>query len=147
MDLWRVTSPVWHGLMNALQGATIDTLRLIQVNLCPLTATEVERLTTLRVRSNFYIASCHLLSNHITDAFLLKLSTMGLPSTTVIKGCTPVDKAAFAASDDGALALCFPTGQSPQAGGEPFVVLLPELSLSENFYLKCVQVNAYFTCL
>ncbi|KAH7728717.1 hypothetical protein AAVH_04028 [Aphelenchoides avenae] len=50
--------------------------------------------------------------------------------------CIPVDKVTFKASDDGALAMCFTSGQP---GRVPQTVLLPALSLTGEFYAKFLE--------
>ncbi|KAH7700914.1 hypothetical protein AAVH_31962, partial [Aphelenchoides avenae] len=155
LNLWGITPEIWHGFINACQTATIDTLRFARINFCPLKAADVDRLKTLNVRTELYISSCHLLSNHITDAFLLNLSKLGLSKLT-INQCIPVDKATFEATDDGAFVVCFPHERPRPAEGAPLEVLLPELSLTGQFYekflLKCHEapesrptVKCYFS--
>ncbi|KAH7705940.1 hypothetical protein AAVH_26849 [Aphelenchoides avenae] len=54
-------------------------------------------------------------------------------------GCSPVDKANFEASDDGALALCFRPRQPDQAEGTMLEVRLADLALAGEFYAKFLQ--------
>ncbi|KAH7708706.1 hypothetical protein AAVH_24033 [Aphelenchoides avenae] len=155
LDLWGITSEIWHGLVNAFRGAVMDKLRFFRINFCPLAAEEVHRLKTLNVRTEVSTYCCHLLSNQITDAFLLNLSKMGVP-TIKLDGCVPVDKATFQAGNDGALALCFPHVEPGQAERTRLVVHLPALALTEEFYAKFLEkchqapedrpaVKCYFT--
>ncbi|KAH7668064.1 hypothetical protein AAVH_43101, partial [Aphelenchoides avenae] len=138
VTLWAVASEIWHGLLNALLGVPIDCLYLHGISFCPLKASDVDRLTTLNVRTELCIYSSHLLSSHVTDAFLSNLSKMSL-STMKIYKCIPVDKVSFKASDDGALPLCFSSGHPGQAERVPQTVLLPALSLTGEFYAKFLE--------
>lgn len=114
LNLLGMTSYLWDGFMNAFKGAIVDTLWLTKINFCPLASAELERLTTLNVCADLFIRSCRLLSKQITDSLLMKLSRMRLQTMT-ISHCTPVDRTTFEASDDGALALFFPSSQPRQA--------------------------------
>lgn len=122
--------------MDAFRGAAVDSLRFHRINFCPLSAAEIDRLTTLNLRTELYFSDCRLLSNHITDEFLEKLSRMGL-STVAIEGSVPANKAMFEASDDGVLALCFPDGQ-PRAGGR---FTLENVGLTDAFFENFLQVS------
>lgn len=127
---------MWHGFMDAFLGVAIGTHLFRHINFCPLTAADVSRLTTLNLRNELYVSNSLLLSKHITDALLQKLSRKGL-CKVIFDGSVPADNALFEASDDGVLALCFPEEQH-RAKVE---LTLDNVGLTDAFFGNFLQVS------
>ncbi|KAH7708707.1 hypothetical protein AAVH_24035 [Aphelenchoides avenae] len=134
INVWGITREIWSGFLDTFRDAMVDSLRLYCINFCPLTAANIDRLATLNLRTELYFSASLMLSKHITDDFLRKLSRMNLSQVT-LNGSVPADKATFDASDDGVLALCFPDDR-PRTEGR---LSLDNVGLTEAFFGKFLQ--------